>query len=70
MPAAVSRASARGPTPGSSRIASGARNAASRHGRTIVSPPGLRRSEAIFATTFELASPSEHERRVRTRIAV
>ena len=37
-------------------------------GRTIVSPPGLRRSDAILATTFELASPSEHESCVRARI--
>ena len=66
MPAATSRASARGPIPGSRRIASGARNAASRPGRTIVSPPGLRRSEAIFATTFELAS-AERAREPRAR---
>ena len=29
---------------------------------------GFRRSDAIFATTFELATPSEHESRVRARI--
>ena len=48
MPAATSRSSARGPTPGRRRIGNGARNAASRPGRTTVSPPGLRRSEATF----------------------
>ena len=62
-----SRSSARGPTPGRSRIGNGARNAASRPGRTTVSPPGLRRSEATFATTFDVATPSEHESRVRAR---
>ena len=33
-------------------------------------PPGLRRSEAIFATTFDGATPSEHERRVAARTDV
>ena len=41
IPAATSRSSARGPTPGRSRIGNGARNAASRPGRTTVRPPGL-----------------------------
>ena len=41
--------------------------AASPPGRTTVSPPGLRRSEAIFATTFELPTPSEQDSRVRAR---
>ena len=63
----ASRSSARGPTPGSTRTGNGARNAASRPGRTTVSPPGLRRSDATFATTFEVATPSEHESRVRSR---
>ena len=53
--------------PGSRRIGNGARNAASRPGRTTVSPPGLRRSEATLATTFDVATPSEHESRVRAR---
>ena len=63
MPARASRSSARGPTPGRSRIGNGARNAASRPGRTAVRPPGLRRSDATFATTFEVATPSEQESR-------
>ena len=42
-----------GRRPGRMRIGNGARNAASLPGRTTVSPPGLRRSEATFATTFE-----------------
>src|SRR5262249_5200607 len=66
-PASARRSSARGPTPGSTRTGKGARNAASRPGRTAVSPPGLRRSEATFATTFDVATPSEHESRVRAR---
>ena len=33
-------------------------------GGTTVIPPGLRRSLATFATTFELPTPSEHERLV------
>ena len=63
----ASRSSAFGPMPGSSLIGNGARNAASRPGRTTVRPPGLRRSEATFATTFEVATPSEHESCVRAR---
>ena len=58
-----------GPIPGSSRIgeaAPGTRPPGP--AGTIVSPPGLRRSEAILATTFEVARPSEHESRVRARI--
>ena len=56
-PAARSRASERGPTPGRRRTSNGARNDASRPGGTTVSPPGLRRSLAIFATTFDVATP-------------
>ena len=67
IPSRTRRSSARGPTPGRIRIGNGARNAASRPGRTTVSPPGLRRSDATFATTFEVATPSEHESRVRAR---
>jgi hypothetical protein len=51
-------------------MSNGARNAASRPGRTIVIPPGLRRSLATFATTFEVPTPSEHEREVAPRTAV
>ncbi len=32
-----------------------------------MSPPGLRRSEATFATTFDGATPSEQERLVPAR---
>ena len=67
IPSRTRRSSARGPTPGRIRIGNGARNAASRPGRTTVSPPGLRRSEATFATTFDVATPSEHESWVRAR---
>ena len=56
-PAARRRASERGPTPGSRRTSNGARNDASRPGGTTVSPPGLRRSLAILATTFDVATP-------------
>ena len=69
-PAARSLSSARGPTPGRRRTASGARNRASVPGGTTVIPPGLRRSEAILHTTFEVATPSEHVRLVRPRTAV
>ena len=33
-------------------------------------PPGLRRSDAILQTTFEVPTPSEHVRLVRPRTAV
>ena len=33
-------------------------------------PPGLRVSDATFATTFDVATPSEHVRRVVPRTAV
>ena len=38
-------------------MSSGARNAASLPAGTTVTPPGFRRSLAIFATTFEVATP-------------
>ena len=69
MPAAASRSSARGPTPGRTRVASGARNRASRPGGTTVIPPGLRRSEATLQTTFAVDTPSEQERDVAPRTA-
>ena len=69
-PAPRSRASARGPTPGRRRTASGARNAASVPGGTTVMPPGLRRSEAILQTTFDVPTPSEQVRLVPPRTAV
>ena len=55
--------------PGSVRTSSGARNAASLPAGTTVSPPGLRRSLATFATTLQLATPSEQERLVEARTA-
>ena len=42
---------------------------ASRPAGTTVRPPGLRRSLATFATTLQLATPSEHERLVAARTA-
>ena len=69
-PARRSRCSARGPTPGSSRTASGARKRASVPGGTTVTPPGFRRSEAILQTTFDVPTPSEHVRLVFARTAV
>ena len=69
-PAAASRASALGPTPGSARTAKGARKAASVPAGTTVIPPGFRRSEATLATTFVGATPSEHERLVAPRTDV
>ena len=38
-------------------------------GRTTVSPPGLRRSEATLATTLQVATPSEHVRELAPRTA-
>ena len=37
---------------------------------TTVIPPGLRRSDATFATTFVGATPSEQERLVAARTEV
>ena len=48
---------------------SGARNAASRPGRTTVRPPGFRRSDATFATTLQEATPSEQVSEVAPRTA-
>ena len=50
--------------------ASGARKRASVPGGTTVMPPGLRRSDAILHTTFEVPTPSEHVRLVVARTAV
>ncbi len=47
------------PTPHSRRISSGARNAASSPGSTTTSPSGFWRSEAILATSFVVATPTE-----------
>src|SRR5262249_23506534 len=68
--ALFSRSSAFGPTPGSRRTASGARNAASRQGGMTTRPPGLRASLATLATTLHGATPSEHVRLVAARRAV
>ena len=46
-------------------MGNGARKEASRPGRTTVRPPGFRRSEATLATTFDVPTPKEQERRVR-----
>ena len=69
-PPARSRSSAFGPTPGSLRTSSGARNAASWPGTTTTRPPGLRASLPTFATTLHGATPSEHVRLVAPRTAV
>ena len=69
-PAARSRASERGPIPGRRRTSNGARNVASRPGGTTVSPPGFRRSLAILATTFEVATPMAAVRLVAPRTEV
>ena len=45
------------PTPHSRAIGSGARNVASSPGGTTTSPSGLRRSDAILATSFVVATP-------------
>ena len=47
------------PTPHSRPIGSGARKAASSPSGTTTSPSGLRRSDAILATSFVLATPTE-----------
>ncbi len=64
-PAAASRSSARGPTPGSARTGNGARKLASLPGGTTVMPPGLRRSEATLHTTFEVETPERARQRRR-----
>ena len=69
-PAAASRCSAFGPTPGSARTGNGARKRASLPGGTTVIPPGFRRSEATLQTTFEVETPSEHESDVAARTDV
>ena len=53
----ASRSSARGPTPGQQPHRERCEEGRLRPGRTTVRPPGLRRSEATFATTFEVATP-------------
>ena len=47
------------PTPHSREIGSGARKAASSPAGTTTSPSGLRRSEAILATSLVVATPTE-----------
>ena len=47
------------PTPHSLEIGSGARNAASSPGGTTTSPSGLRSSDAILATSFVDATPTD-----------
>ena len=51
--------SAAAPTPESVRTGSFSRKAASVPGKTTVSPRGLSRSEAIFATDLEVPTPME-----------
>jgi hypothetical protein len=47
------------PTPHSREIGSGARNVSSSPSGTTTNPSGLRRSDAILATSFVLATPTE-----------
>ena len=47
------------PTPHNLEIGSGARNAASSPGGTTTRPSGLRSSDAILATSFVVATPTE-----------
>ena len=58
-PYSASDAPVRSPTPHSREIGSGARKAASSPGGTTTSPSGLRRSEAILATSLVVATPTE-----------
>ena len=58
-PYSASAARVWAPTPHNRAIGSGARNAASSPGATATSPSGLRRSEAIFATSFVVATPTD-----------
>ncbi len=58
------------PTPHSRQIGSGARNIASSPGATTTSPSGLRRSEAIFATSLVVATPTEAVSPTSSRTAV
>ncbi len=65
---AASRSSARRPDARAAAGSGTARGTPPRGpGAPPVSPPGLRRSDATFATTFDVATPSEHESRVRAR---
>ena len=59
MPRPLSARSAAGPSPGSRRSGSGARNAASSPGSTTTNPRGFRRSDAILATVLHVATPKE-----------
>ena len=60
--------SAAAPTPESVRTGSFSKKAASVPGKTTVSPRGLSRSEAIFATDLEVPTPMEQVTpRVATR---
>ena len=56
------------PIPGTLPTGSAARKRATDAGGTIVRPSGLFMSEAIFATSFETDTPTEHVSEVRTPI--
>ena len=56
--------------PTAAQIGSGARNAASSPGGTTTSPSGLRRSEAILATSLVVATPTEAVSPTSSRTAV
>jgi len=57
------------PTPHNREIGSGSRNSTSVPGSTTTSPSGLRRSLAIFATSFVVATPTDAVSRTSPRIA-
>ena len=60
MPRQRSRSSVALPIPLIARTGSGSRNVRSVPGNTTVRPRGLSMSEAIFATVFEVPTPTEH----------
>ncbi len=68
-PSFASASSIFGPTPQSRRTGSGARKAASVPGGTTTRPSGFCMSEAILATSFEVATPTEAVSPVSSRIA-
>ena len=59
MPCAASRSRVRGPTPHSRSMDSGCRKPATSSGATTVSPSGLPRSLATFATYLVVETPTE-----------
>ncbi len=69
IPSTCSSFSVLNPIPGILRTGSGARNPGTSAGSTTVRPSGFLKSEAIFATSFVGASPSEQVIPHRARIS-